>query len=275
MGFQDPKAPGGGLPPPPPPAPDQPAGADRDKAAQKQQQQLLEYLQKRGDATIAALSSAQKTMLGGMTVTPVANAAQPDVYTVRDGGKPVATIYKSGVSFDFKEHATKPEDIQANIENTFKSGMIFKASFGKETTINGESEMKRAMQVKAAELLGIKVLNPPPADKTLDKLNPELARQMEKWADDHNARAPKQDAGVKADEKYNAESATNSRNGVDPKDTSALVKEKSSLDTIQKGTLTKNFGPAADPSLQVAVNTPTVAPVVPGTTVNADTFKMA
>jgi hypothetical protein len=223
------------TPPELPPEPN-PTGSASDNAAQMQMKQFLAFLEQHDKDKAQTLSLAEKNLLANTTISSGSqNSSSHDVY---ENGRKVATINShGGVDPGLIENPQTAKDYAYNVEAVMKGCLIFKANTGTEVELHGKNELQNQMGAKAAELLGMHVDNPP--KDSLDKTNPELARQMEQWARDHGIDVKK------------AENFDNTAKSV-------LVTAPSPLDNIQKGSLSTAFSPAAIGVANIA--TPAVMP---------------
>ena len=222
--------------PVPPADPDNTNGSGVTSGAGSLQEQFLIFLQKRDKKKFDEMAAAEKKILGNPNLTAVSTGAAS--YDVFENGKKLASVSQHGVNSEFKQPPDSKENAQDNIDTAIKSLAIYKASVNSDTVALGrKTEIERMMDAKVATQMGLKVANPPA--KSLDEVNPALARQIEQTCAKMGYKGPQ------TAEKYSQPS------------TAGLVTTPSALDTPPP--VDRHFVAAVTPPAVVASGPPAPA----------------
>lgn len=158
--------------------PDQKGQADDE--IDKQKENVLQVFQNGRNKKDKELDEAQKKALKNLSCTRDANG----MLTVfgNDSNAPLMRVDQTTKSVTTYYNENEPDDSKGHIDAILQSAAALRAmGENPPVTIKGHDDLSTLMMAKADSLAGLSVANKP--DKTLDQVNPALARKMEdEWA---------------------------------------------------------------------------------------------
>ena len=212
---------------------------DADHDANSKKERLIDVLAAR---TQKNLDEEAKKLLNNLSCKKDQNGT---LTVFRDNSNvPVMSLHSGGATANWDPD--QPDGSKDHIDNILQTVAAVKAINppGWPVVAAGDNEISNLMVAKAIELEGMKVANKP--EKSLDLVNPALARKMEEeWV--------KMGGTVPAKtEKYD-----------NKQQVTGLVTTPSPLDSTPKGALAAAFGPAAAGNVPSPPSTPGAVLVTP------------